>query len=77
MAKIPLGFSAHGLRKLAAVRCATEAQLMALFDWITSKQIDAYIKEYNRLVAENEAAPLLLGERPALATSAAQIGNEA
>jgi integrase len=81
LAKIPLGFSAHGLRKLAAVRCvragATEAQMMALFGWTTSKQIAVYIKEYNRLVAENEAAPLLMGERPTLATPAVQTGNGA
>jgi integrase len=57
------GLSAHGLRKLGAVRCveagATEHQLMALFGWTTTKQAALYTRKVNRARLEAGAAPLL------------------
>jgi integrase len=64
-AGLDAGLSAHGLRKLAAVRCveagATEHQLMALFGWSSSKQAALYTRRANRAKLEREAAPLLQG----------------
>src|SRR5215471_1384697 len=55
--------SAHGLRKLAAQRCAeagaTEHQLMALFGRANSQQAAVYTKKANRAKLEASAAPLL------------------
>lgn len=57
------GLSAHGLRKLAAQRCAeagaTEHQLMALFGWTNPLQAAVYTKKANRAKLEAEAARLL------------------
>jgi integrase len=57
------GLSAHGLRKLGAVRCveagATEHQLMALFGWTTTKQAALYTRKVNRAQLDAGAAPLL------------------
>jgi integrase len=55
--------SAHGLRKLAAQRCAeagaTEHQLMALFGWTNPQQARVYTKKANRTKLEAAAAALL------------------
>jgi len=55
--------SAHGLRKLAAQRCAeagaTEHQLMALFGWSNPQQAAVYTKKANRAKLEAQAAALL------------------
>jgi integrase len=52
LAGLDPGYSAHGLRKFGAVRAvehgATEAQLMAIFGWETSKQALLYTKSRNR-----------------------------
>jgi integrase len=57
------GLSAHGLRKLAAQRCAeagaTEHQLMALFGWTNPQQAAVYTKKANRVTLEAAAAALL------------------
>jgi integrase len=57
------GLSAHGLRKLAALRCAeagaTEHQLMALFGWTNPQQAAVYTKKANRAKLEAAAAALL------------------
>jgi integrase len=57
------GLSAHGLRKLAAQRCAeagaTEHQLMALFGWTNPAQAAVYTKKANRATLEAAAAALL------------------
>jgi integrase len=62
-AGLDAGLTAHGLRKLGAVRCveagATEHQLMALFGWSTTKQAALYTKGANRARLEAGAAPLL------------------
>lgn len=62
-AGIEAGLTAHGLRKLGAVRCveagATEHQLMALFGWSTTKQAALYTRKANRALLEAGAAPLL------------------
>jgi integrase len=46
------GKSAHGLRKVAATRCAengaTTSQLMALFGWISPKQAELYTRSADR-----------------------------
>ena len=55
--------SAHGLRKLAAQRCAeagaTEHQLMALFGWTNPQQAAVYTRKANREKLEASAAALL------------------
>jgi integrase len=47
-----LGRSAHGLRKVAATRCAengaTTQQLMALFGWLSQKQAELYTRSADR-----------------------------
>ena len=57
--------SAHGLRKLAAQRCAeagaTEHQLMALFGWTNPQQAAVYTKKASRAKLEAAAAALLKG----------------
>lgn len=56
------GKSAHGLRKLAAIRWAemgaTEAQLQAWFGWTTAKQSAVYTRAVNRERLEAETARL-------------------
>lgn len=46
------GKSAHGLRKVAATRCAengaTTQQLMALFGWLSQKQAELYTRSADR-----------------------------
>jgi len=46
------GKSAHGLRKVAATRCAengaTTQQLMALFGWLSQKQAEIYTRSADR-----------------------------
>jgi integrase len=73
-AGLDAGLTAHGLRKLGAVRCveagATEHELMALFGWSTTKQAALYTRKANRARLEAAAAPLL-----ARAT-AERTGNE-
>ena len=58
-----IGRSAHGLRKLAAIRCAqagaTAHQLMALFGWLTLKEAEHYTREANRVMLERDAATKL------------------
>lgn len=60
------GKSAHGLRKLAAIRWAergaTEAQLQAWFGWTTAKQSSVYTRKVNRERLEAETAALILNE---------------
>jgi integrase len=55
--------SAHGLRKLAAQRCAeagaTEHQLMALFGWTNPQQAGPYTRKAKRARFEASAAALL------------------
>ena len=55
--------SAHGLRKLAAQRCAeagaTEHQMMALFGWTRPQQARPYTSKANRARLEASAAALL------------------
>jgi len=55
--------SPHGLRKLAAQRCAeagaTEHQLMALFGWTNPQQAAIYTRKANRAKLEAQAATLL------------------
>jgi hypothetical protein len=57
------GLSAHGLRKLAAQRCAeagaSEHQLMALFGWTNPQQAGVYTKKANRAKLEAQAAASL------------------
>jgi integrase len=57
--------SAHGLRKLAAQRCAeagaTNHQLMALFGWTNPQQAEVYTRKANRAKLEAAAAALLEG----------------
>ena len=66
-AGIAPGFTAHGLRKCGANRCAeagaTESQLMALFGWTTSKQAAHYTRKANRRKLEAAAAPMLMAEQ--------------
>lgn len=56
------GKSAHGLRKLAAIRWAhlgaTETQLQAWFGWTTTKQSSVYTRAVNRERLEAETARL-------------------
>jgi integrase len=58
--------SAHGLRKVGATRCAelgaSEAQLMAIFDWDSPTQAAVYIREANRRRMTMNAAHML--EKP-------------
>lgn len=55
--------SAHGLRKLSAQRCAeagaTEAQLMAMFGWLSPKVAAIYTRNANRAKLESQATALL------------------
>ena len=59
--------SAHGVRKIAATRCAdngaTVHQLMAIFGWKTAQMADLYTKEANRRRLAREAAHLLLNDQ--------------
>ena len=61
------GLSAHGLRKLAAQRCAeagaTEHQLMAMFGWTNPQQAAVYTRKADRAKLEAEAARLLEAQR--------------
>lgn len=51
-AKVPVGYSAHGVRKYAAtVRAdlgATSLQLMAWFGWLTIREAERYTREADR-----------------------------
>jgi integrase len=55
--------SAHGLRKLAATRCAeagaTEHELMAMFGWKNPQQAEVYTRKVNRAKLEAAAAARL------------------
>ena len=57
------GRSAHGLRKLGAIRCAlagaTTNHLQAWFGWTTLDQAEFYTREANRVMLEADAATLL------------------
>lgn len=59
--------SAHGLRKagaaIAAENGATDRQLMALYDWTSEKQANAYTAAADRKKLAGEAATLIAGER--------------
>jgi site-specific recombinase XerD len=59
-AGLDAGLAAHGLRKLAAVRCAeagaSEHELMALFGWTKIEQAAAYTRRANRAKLEAGAA---------------------
>jgi integrase len=61
------GLSAHGLRKagatIAAELGATEAQLMALYGWESTKQAGIYTKRARRQRLEAEASHLLQGQQ--------------
>jgi integrase len=63
-AGLDAGLTAHGIRKHDAVRAveegATEHQVMALFGWTSTKQVELYTRKANRSKLEMNAAPLLL-----------------
>jgi integrase len=58
--------SAHGVRKIAATRCAdngaTVHQLMAIFGWRSASMAEVYTKEANRRRLAREAAHMLANE---------------
>ena len=58
--------TAHGLKKagatLAAEAGATDRQMMALFDWTTASQANAYTAAANRRKLAGEAGRLLAGQ---------------
>jgi len=82
------GRSAHGLRKLGAVRCAqagaTTHQLMAWFGWTTLEQAEPYTRDFDRARAEGDVATLLQGRTgnksvplsPALRSSGTLTGKK-
>jgi integrase len=57
------GKSAHGLRKVAATRCAengaTTQQLMALFGWITQNQAELYTRTADRKRMARDAGMMM------------------
>lgn len=57
------GKSAHGLRKVAATRCAengaTTLQLMALFGWLSQKQAELYTRSADRKRMSRDAGGLM------------------
>jgi integrase len=59
--------SAHGVRKIAATRCAdngaTVHQLMAIFGWKSSAMAQLYTQEANRRRLAREAAHMLANEK--------------
>jgi integrase len=59
--------SAHGLRKagatMAAENGATDRQLMALYDWTSEKQANAYTAAANRKRLAGDAARLIVGDK--------------
>ena len=59
--------SAHGLRKagatIAAENGATDRMLMALYDWTSAKQANAYTAAADRKKLAGEAARLLAGDQ--------------
>jgi integrase len=61
------GKAAHGMRKVAATRCAeagaTVHQMMALFGWLTEKEALHYTKTANRKRMAREAAQHLATKR--------------
>jgi integrase len=83
------GRSAHGLRKLGAVRCvqagATTHQLMAWFGWTTMRSAEPYTRDFDRARAEGDVATLLQGPTgnksvplsPALRSSGTLRGKKA
>ena len=58
--------SAHGVRKIAATRCAdngaTEHQLMAIFGWKSPAMAQLYTRAANRRKLAREAAHLLVND---------------
>src|SRR5262249_7955443 len=58
--------SAHGVRKIAATRCAdngaTEHQLMAIFGWKSPAMAQVYTRGANRRRLAREAAHLLVND---------------
>ena len=57
------GRSAHGLRKVAATRCAengaTTQQLMALFGWLSQKQAELYTRSADRRRMSRDAGAFM------------------
>jgi integrase len=57
------GKSAHGLRKVAATRCAengaTTQQLMALFGWLSQKQAELYTRSADRKRMSRDAGAFM------------------
>ena len=55
--------TAHGLKKAVATICAnmgaTDRQLMALFDWTSEKQANAYTRKVNKTKLAAECARFL------------------
>jgi len=66
--------SLHGLKKAAATICAnmgaTDRQLMALFDWTSAAQANAYTRKAN----ETKLAAELLGQFFGVAADTARTG---
>jgi len=68
-AGIPIGYSAHGLRKAGATRLAehgaTDHEIMAWGGWTTLAEVQRYTKKANRdRLAENGGNKLLTGLKP-------------
>ena len=82
LAGIEDGKTAHGVRKLVAIRAAengaTEHQLTAFFGWTTMRQAMHYTKAANRARLESDAAAILaVLEPPDDETEADQSKNRA
>lgn len=62
-AALDLDLSAHGLRKLGAMRCveagATEYELMAMFGWSSPRVAAVYTQKANCKILEGKAAARL------------------
>jgi integrase len=80
------GRSAHGLRKLSALRCvlagATAHQIMAWHGWTTLKQGELYTRDFDRARAEGDTAKALIGNKsvplsPAVTSSGTLRGKKA
>lgn len=58
-----VGRSAHGIRKVAATRCAengaTTQQLMVLFGWLSQKQAELYTRTADRKRMARDAGGLM------------------
>jgi integrase len=63
-AGVPAGLSAHGCRKLAAIRCAHNGAsikaMMSVFGWRTEKQALYYIEQAEKELFEEAGAPALM-----------------